>query len=205
MNSSTNTKWSFFCYEVKLNSFLDIFCSLQIMEKLVDIVIYIHQAITEAFGNNGMNFQGISNLMKLLNMSFTYAPLLNLSTYKFSLQYLVPFQSSDLKFHGTWSCFPSFITVTSWGYWKMRGFGELIICQLHVITCATSTAWNWNFRRKRKFCLGMKLESVKSQTWQILFATNCVFFLCKIFVMHLQWNKTFSCSLCLQCLMVNIA
>ena len=32
-----------------------LFCfgSLQIMEKLVDIVTYVHQAILEAFGNSG--------------------------------------------------------------------------------------------------------------------------------------------------------
>lgn len=30
-------------------------CTLQIVEKLVDVVTYIHQAILEAFGNNGKN------------------------------------------------------------------------------------------------------------------------------------------------------
>lgn len=35
---------------------LQLFLSFpQIMEKLVDIVTYLHQAILEAFGNNGMS------------------------------------------------------------------------------------------------------------------------------------------------------
>lgn len=34
---------------------IKLYCSLQIVEKLVDIVAYIHQAISEAFGDNGMS------------------------------------------------------------------------------------------------------------------------------------------------------
>lgn len=53
----------FYC-KSKIKNFITLFCEMQIMEKLVDIVNYLQQAILEAFGNNGMSLISYDEISK---------------------------------------------------------------------------------------------------------------------------------------------